>query len=70
MSNPVIRVPASPGLLEDVQSLKERLGATTVAETVRRAIARELLLLRALDEASIIEIPGRNEKGERIRVLM
>jgi hypothetical protein len=66
----VIKVPASDALLNDLEELKRMLGASTNAEAVRRIIARELLLLRAIDQSKELIIQGKNPKGKELHVLL
>jgi hypothetical protein len=65
----VLKVPASDALLNDLEELKRLLGASSASETVRRVIARELLLLRALDQSKELVIQGKNPKGKELHVL-
>ncbi|HUR25897.1 MAG TPA: hypothetical protein VM327_07795 [Candidatus Thermoplasmatota archaeon] len=65
-----IKLEAEGKLKEDLEMLKNALGAKTLAETVRRAIAREVVLQKAIDGGSEVVIEGNNKaKGKQVRFL-
>jgi hypothetical protein len=66
----VIKVPASEAFVEDLEELRLLLGASTTSEAVRRAIARELLLARALKGSKEIVIQGNKPDGKELHVIM
>ncbi|MFA5942988.1 MAG: hypothetical protein WC876_00810 [Candidatus Thermoplasmatota archaeon] len=56
--------------MEDLEELRLLLGASTTSEAVRRAIARELLLARALKGSKEIVIQGNKPDGKELHVIM
>lgn len=70
MDMAVIKVPASDAMVHDLEALKLLLGATSNAEAVRRAVARELILMRALEEVSELTIRGKNAGGKKAIAVM
>ena len=51
-----------------LDELKTLLSASTNSEVVRRCLAQHYLLLKALQDAKSVTIPGHNPKGREVRV--
>lgn len=60
---PVVRVPANDAFLRDLKALKDALGSQSYAETIRRAIAYQMVLRELMEESRAVIVRGRNPEG-------
>ena len=58
----VLKVPASDAMLEDLKELQKLLGASSMTEAVRRAVASEIILRRRLKDGHTLRLRGKNTK--------
>jgi len=65
-----VHVPATGKFRKDLEELRSLLHAPSVAEAIRRACARELLLLRELKRVRSILLRGEKEDGEDLRAIL
>lgn len=57
-------------MLADLKELQKLLGASSMTEAVRRAVASEIILRRSLNEGHTLRLRGKKTTGKEVDVLV
>ncbi len=63
---PELKIRISDKLESDLRLLQKQFGTQTMAETIRRAVAREVVLQRAVEENREVTIQGSRADGKKV----
>lgn len=66
----VLRIQTSDVMVRDLNALKRLYHASSLAETVRRAVTREVLLSQAIARSSQLTLEGLDPKGKVLHTIL
>lgn len=65
-----VKVRGSDKMIEDLETLKEKMGAKSYDETIRRVLAEYVILREQVERCSLVKIRGKNGNGDEVEVIM
>jgi hypothetical protein len=63
-----LKFQATQELVDDLEELKELLGASTAAEAIRRAVASEVIIRRQVREGKVVKLIGKRNDSKKDEV--